>query len=155
MWFSLFHHSTLNLFLLCVCFFLFLLQNFQDPILHRAVESGNVEMVELLIEFHANPMQTRVQICQFTLFYYCVVFFCNNIFFFCEMITFFSLDYLLNFLKFLIFCLYNMQMLNGGESALDLAKKLGNQNIIEILQTRSVNSSKVGFLYYFNFVAGF
>ena len=36
-------------------------------------------------------------------------------------------------------------MLNSGESALDLAKKLGTQNIIEILQTRSANSSKVGY----------
>ena len=36
-------------------------------------------------------------------------------------------------------------MLNSGESALDLAKKLGNQDIIEILETRSINSSKVGF----------
>ena len=37
-------------------------------------------------------------------------------------------------------------MRNGGESALDLAKKLGYQDIIEILQTRSANSSKVGSL---------
>ena len=37
----------------------------------------------------------------------------------------------------------------GGESALDLAKKLGNQDIIEILETRSANSSKVGFFVLF------